>query len=125
LEAGKDAALARIAERNGRFFEEEIEKLERWAEDLKAGLEQELKDLDAEIKAVKKEAKLQADLESKVALHRKAKDLEAARSRKRRSLFEAQDEIERRKDGLISGVEAKLRQQVESKRLFTIGWTVR
>lgn len=124
MEAGKDAALARIAERNGHFFEEEIEKLERWAEDLKAGLEQELKDLDAEIKVVKKEAKLQADLESKVALHRKAKDLEAERSRKRRSLYEAQDEVDRQKEALISRVEGRLKQQIQSHRLFAIRWSV-
>ena len=117
--------LARIAERNGRFFEEEIEKLQRWAEDLKGGLEQELKDLDAEIKAVKKEAKLETDLESKIALHRKAKDLEAERSRKRRSLYDAQDEIDRRKETLIGEVEGRLKQKVESERLFTIRWTVR
>jgi len=125
FETAEAAVLARIAERNGRFFEEEIEKLERWAEDLKGGLEQELKDLDAEIKAVKKEAKLQADLETKLALHRKAKDLEAERSRKRRSLYDAQDEIDRRKETLIGEVEGRLKQKVESERLFTIRWTVR
>lgn len=124
LGAAKDAALVRIAERNGHFFEEEIEKLERWAEDIKDGLEEEIKALDVAIKTAKRDAKLKTDLEAKVALHRIVKDLEAARSQKRRSLYEAQDEIDRRKDELISGVEAKLRQRVESKKLFTIGWAV-
>jgi adenine-specific DNA-methyltransferase len=125
LEAGKDATIAGVAARNARFFEEEIEKLERWAEDLKAGLEQELKDLDIEVKAAKRDARLQADLETKVALHRKAKELEAERSRKRRSLYEAQDEIDRRKEGLLADTEKRLAQRVDTKTLLAMKWIVR
>src|SRR5207249_2030735 len=100
------AALAEMQQRNSRFFDEEIEKLERWADDLKHGLEMELKDLDAEIRQARRDVKLVADLEGKLALHRTIKDLEAKRSRKRRELYEAQDEIDARKEELISGVEA-------------------
>jgi superfamily II DNA or RNA helicase len=124
FESSKAAVLAQIAERNSRFFDEEIEKLERWAEDLKEGLEHELKELDTEIKATKKEAKLQRELEAKLALHRKAKDLEAERSRKRRVLYDAQDEIDRKKEALISEVEARLERKIEAVPLFTIQWKV-
>lgn len=125
LGIARDAALVRIADRNGRFFEEEIEKLERWAEDIKGGLEEEIKALDLAIKMAKRDARLKSELEAKVSLHRIVKDLESVRAQKRRSLYEAQDEIDRRKDELISGVEAKLRQRVESKKLFAIRWAVR
>jgi adenine-specific DNA-methyltransferase len=121
----RTALLARVAERNSRFFEEEIEKLERWAEDLKDGLEQELKELDTEIKGLKKQAKLQVELESKLELHRKAKELEVERSRKRRTLFDAQDEIDRKKESLISEVEGRLQQRVETEPLFAIRWEVK
>ena len=60
----------------------------------------------------------------KVAAQRRIRDLEAERNRKRRALFDAQDQIDRRKDGLISDVEARLRQQVETEPLFTIRWRV-
>jgi superfamily II DNA or RNA helicase len=124
LEEARHALLAGIADRNGRFFAEEIEKLERWADDLKAGLEQDVKDLDVEIRIAKREARLQTSLEAKVAAQRGIRDLETERNRKRRALFDAQDEIDRRKDGLISDVEARLRQQVETGPLFTIRWRV-
>jgi hypothetical protein len=124
FESSKTAVLAQIAERNSRFFDEEIEKLERWAEDLKEGLEHELKELDAEIKATKKEAKLQRELEAKPAVHRKAKELEGERSRRRRMLYDAQDEIGRKKERLISEVEARLEQRVEAEPLFTIHWKI-
>lgn len=35
-----------ISERNARFFEAEADKLDGWADDLKVGLERELKELD-------------------------------------------------------------------------------
>ena len=64
------------------------------------------------------------DLEAKLALHRQAKEREAERSRKRRALYDAQDEIERKKESLISGVEAKLQQRITVEELFTIRWEV-
>ena len=124
LELERHALLGRIAERNGRFFAEEIEKLERWADDLKIGLEQDIKELDVEIRTARRDARLEASLEGKVAAQRRIRELEAERNRKRRALFEAQDEIDRQKDGLISDVETRLRQQVETEPLFTIRWHV-
>ncbi|MBI3653358.1 MAG: DEAD/DEAH box helicase family protein [Acidobacteria bacterium] len=121
-EALQKSALQEISERNSRFFEEEIEKLERWADDLKHGLEMELKDLDAQIKQARRDAKLAVELQSKLEFHRRIKELEAARSRQRRELYEAQDDIDSRKEALISGVEAHLQQSVETTALFTIRW---
>jgi hypothetical protein len=52
------------------------------------------------------------------------RELEAERNHKRRALFDAQDEVDRRKENLITDVEARLRQTVESQALFTIRWRV-
>jgi ERCC4-related helicase len=113
-----------IAERNNKFFVDEIDKLERWADDLKSELESALKNLDAEIRQLKKDAKIAADLEEKLGIHRKLKDVEGDRSRKRRSLFEAQDEIDQKKEVLISGVESRLQQTITTENIFTIRWKI-
>ncbi|WP_096895768.1 SNF2-related protein [Candidatus Scalindua japonica] len=113
-----------ITERNGHYFESEMEKLDKWADDLKFQLEQELKNLDREIKETKKEARKEAELDKKVALHKDAKDLEKKRKDKRRSLFETQDEVDNRKENLISEIEAKLKQSVELDEIFIIRWRV-
>ncbi len=113
-----------IAQRNERFFDEEDEKLERWADDLKFGLEAELKDLDAQIKQTRKEAKLAPDLQSKLALKRRVNEVEAERAKKRRELYEAQDQIDAQKEDIISRTEAKLMQQVGSEMVFIIRWRV-
>ena len=47
--------------------------------------------------------------------------MEKKRNTKRRTLFEAQDEIDNRKEGLIEVVEARLKQQIQIE-LFTIRW---
>ena len=113
-----------VAMRSKEYFVSEMDKLEKWAEDLKENLEQELKDLDKEIRATKKEARQTSDLDSKVELHKRAKEIERKRNEKRRSLFEAQDEVDSRKEALISEVESRLEQKIELTEIFTLRWRV-
>ena len=122
-EAGKTRTIDEISARNSNFFDEEMEKLEKWAEDLKSGLELELKELDREIKFQKTESKKILKLDEKLKAQKDIKELEKKRNTKRRTLFEAQDEIDTRKEGLIEGVEARLRQQIKDHELFTIRWS--
>ena len=102
-----------------------MDKLDTWADDMKLSLEREIKDLDAEIKLKKGEAKKQTALTEKVAIQRKIKDLEAKRKQKRQNLFEAQDEVDNKKEKLISKVERMLDQKVEQISLFTFRWTIK
>lgn len=120
----EQTVLGQTEERNSFYFESEMEKLESWADDLKEHLEQELKELDKEIKATKKEARQATELDTKVDLHKRAKDLEKKKGEARKSLFIAQDEIDQKKEGLISEIESKLRQRVIVSDVFTIRWSV-
>lgn len=111
--------------RNQAFFDTEIEKLTLWADDVKIGLERELHDLDAEIKLRKAEARKLNSLEEKIEAQRLVKDLEKRRSEKRRSLFDAQDEVDARKEKLFDEVEQRLRQKKTTEEtLFTIKWNI-
>lgn len=123
-EAGKTRIIDEISVRNSNFFDEEMEKLEKWAEDLKSGLELELKELDREIKFQKTESKKILKLDEKLKAQKDIKEMEKKRNTKRRTLFEAQDEIDGRKEGLIEGVEARLRQLISTSELFAIRWRV-
>ena len=114
-----------IAERNARYFSAEAEKLEGWADDLKVGLEREIKELDRQIKEVRRAALSARTLEEKVASQKQILAIEGQRNHKRRSLFEAQDQVDRQRDELIRGTEGKLAQQVSSEPLFTVRWTLR
>ncbi len=121
----KEAAKDENYKRNQTFFETEIEKLNLWADDVKIGLEREITDLDAEIKLRKSEARKFTRLEEKIEAQRMVKDLEKRRSEKRRSLFEAQDEVDAKKEKLFDEVEQTLRQKKATEEtLFNIRWRI-
>jgi hypothetical protein len=78
--------------RNSNFFNDEFEKLDKWAEDMKLSLEKEIK------------------------------ELEKKRNEKRKKLFESQDLIDNRKDSLLNEIEARLKQKTSQELLFQIRW---
>ncbi len=118
----QSAILDRVSMRNLRYFEEEAEKLDSWADDLKNALEREIKDIDREIREAKKQAKAALTLEAKLDGQRTVKALERERTNKRKRLFEAQDEIDEKRDALIGEIESRLQQDTSRERLFTIRW---
>ena len=114
-----------VEARNGRYFDAEVSKLDRWSDDLKLGLERELKELDGEIRAKRKESAVAISLADKLAAQRDIKTLEQRRNRKRRDLYEEQDRIDEQRTGLIEGIEQQLRTTHEVRQLFTVRWTIR
>jgi adenine-specific DNA-methyltransferase len=113
-----------ISERNARFFEAEADKLDGWADDLKVGLEREIKEIDRQIKEARRAATTALTLEEKLAGQKLIKSLEAQRNLKRRSLFDAQDLVDKQREELIAQIENKLVQRANVTLLFTIQWTL-
>jgi ERCC4-related helicase len=122
LQSLQDGVLNEISERNNTYFEEEVEKLDAWTEDLKKGLEREIKDMDALIKEARREARAGLTLEAKLAVHQKVHELEQKRAQKRRHLFEEQDRLDQEREKLIAEVGQKLKPLTNEKHLFTIRW---
>jgi len=126
LQKDLTARKSRLAEtincRNLGYFEQEVQKLDSWADDLKVGLEQEIKEIDRQIKEVRRTATVAPTLEEKLHWQKQQRELEQKRNKLRRELFERQDEVEARRNTLISELEEQLQQQAESKRLFVIEW---
>jgi superfamily II DNA or RNA helicase len=118
----KDHVLEEIGSRNNRWLDEEVAKLDRWSEDLKFGLEQEIKDLDQQIREAKRASTAAATLAEKLEHQRTLKNLQAARNQKRKDLFAAQDEVEARRDGLISNIEVRLKRNEKLESIFSIRW---
>ena len=115
---------AEIARRNLAFLEAESSKLDGWADDMKASLERDIKELDRQIKEARRAATLALTLEEKLAGQKQVKVLESQRNSKRRALFDAQDEIDRQRGQLIEGIEAKMQQIVQSELVFACRWSL-
>ena len=122
LEQRRNQLAQRINERNLGYFQQEVEKLDAWADDLKVGLEHEIKELDRQIKEVRRTATVAATLEEKLHWQKQQRELEQRRGRMRRELFDRQDEIEGKRNELIADLETQLAQQAETHSLFIVEW---
>lgn len=104
------------------LFDEQEEKLDRWAEDMKLGLEREITDLNQTIRLMKMEARKADSIEARLAAQREIKASEALLKRKRADFFTEHDRIEAQKDLLIDQLEQLLSLRYEKQNLFTLRW---
>jgi hypothetical protein len=116
------ARMGEVSQRNATFFEEEVEKLDRWSDDLKVGLEREIKEIDVAIRDARKAGALAATLAEKLEAQRRIKDLETNRKKKRAELYVEQDKVDERRNGLIGDIEKQLQAQHDAKVLFALRW---
>jgi superfamily II DNA or RNA helicase len=122
IEIQQRQILNEVGQRNTRWLDQEVAKLDRWSEDLKFGLEQDIKDLDKEIRDTKRASSSAASLADKLVHQRTIKTLQTTRNQKRKDLFAAQDEVETRRDGLIADIEARMAQNQKHTEIFKIRW---
>lgn len=124
LKTLQDQVLQDIGLRNNRWLDQEVSKLDRWTEDLKLGLEQEIKDLDQQIREIKRASASAATLADKLVHQRTLKALQTTRNQKRKDLFVAQDDVESRRDTLIADIEARMTKGQKEEPLFRIRWSL-
>lgn len=108
--------------RNNEYFDEEIEKLDHWAEDARTGLKLALRETDDEIKELKRSARTAGSLQEKVRLQKEVRNLQKKRDELWRDYDQAAKEVERQKDILLDETEARLELHVEQEELFMIRW---
>lgn len=120
--AAIDTKVRLVEDRNTKFFDEEVLKLERWSDDLKQGLEREIKELDKQMREARRATALSASLQAKLEAQKTLKALESTRNRKRRELFDSQDAIDGQRDTLIAQIEMQLRFRHELEPIFVMRW---
>ena len=117
--------MAELEQKRAAWFDEEIDKLNFWAEDRRKGLKAELKEYDEQIAALKKEARSAGSLPDKLAMQKKLRDLDKKRDTAWKEYDEAAKQIERQKDRLLDTVEERLKQTVEESMIFSVRWELR
>jgi superfamily II DNA or RNA helicase len=118
------AMIARSLEHNNRLFQQERERLERWADDMVLAAEKDLTDTKAQIKALNRQTRLATSLDEQHAIQEKLRELERTQRRQRQRIFDVEDEIKERRDQLITALERRLSRRTTVAPLFTIRWAV-
>lgn len=125
IERQKTLIVADLETRNLDAFTQESEKLDAWADDLKVGLERDIKELDRCIKEARTKSKGAATLADKLVAQKEQRELEGQRDKKRRELFDRQDEIQRKRDSLIDELERQLKQEISVGTVLTCEWELK
>jgi hypothetical protein len=108
--------------RNGAWFEGEIDKLDRWADDLRATLKAELTEAEDALKAAKRAARTAQTLPEKLGFQREVSKHATKRDEAWREYDRAGRDIDTRKDALLDDVARRLSQSAGERELFTIRW---
>ena len=83
------------------------------------------KELDEQIKDIKKQARLAPNLPEKLKLEKERKKLEAQRDEAWKEYDGAAKEIEKNKDQLIDNVEKRLKQDMKEEPFLFIKWQLK
>lgn len=113
-----------LSQKNGTWFDVEMDKLDRWAEDRRKSLKAALDELDVKIRETRKEARLAPNLPVKLDLQRQLRQLEEKRNEAWKEFDEASRDIERQKDTLLDEIGRRLEQRIEKEVLFNLRWRV-
>ncbi|HQU43503.1 MAG TPA: hypothetical protein PK867_11875, partial [Pirellulales bacterium] len=116
--------IAALSAKNGEWFDTEMDKLDRWAEDRRSALKADLDELDQSIKDAKKSARLAPNLPEKLEIQRKLRGLETKRDEAWRDYDVASRDVDRQKDGLLDEISRRLEQKAECSELFSLRWRV-
>ena len=116
--------LQAISEKQGKWFDEEMDKLDRWAEDKRAGLKADLREHDDALRFLKREARQAASLPDKLAIQKRIKVTETSREDAWRAYDNEAGTVEKAKDAIIDDVESRLGTTHFIRRVLTIRFNV-
>ena len=118
------ATISGVLEANRRLFNEEREKLERWADDKLMAAEEALKNTKARIAQLKRDARKATTLQEQESIQREISELERKQRRQRQEIFDVEDEIIAKRDELIESLQKRMQERTTHETLFSARWQV-
>jgi hypothetical protein len=117
-----------IAERNKTYFLEQVEKLDAYSEDLKEGLQKQLKALKKEITEKRKEFKASQNttcpLEEMVEMRSIITALDDKRKKMEREIYLEEDRISMENETLQENIRQRLNGEIETKTIMTFSFEI-
>lgn len=124
FEKSKKNVVSNLSERNSKFFDEELEKLNKWAEDKQRSLRISLKEIDDKKDELKKAIRNSTNLQEKVTKQKEIRVLEKKRDVAWKEYDNESKNINLKKDTLIDNIESRMEQKIKIEELFSINWSV-
>lgn len=111
---------------NKEYFLDECNKLDAFSEDLKDGIQRELKDLNKEITEKKRDFKGSTDkpLAEMLEMKEEITRLEEKRKRMRREIYDREDEIDKQNERLQDEIRGKLKGSSTMEHAMTIEFEI-
>lgn len=119
-----DQQRAQTEEELDEYLERESDKLERWANDKRDSLFEDVESLDEEIRQLKKQARQLASTREKIEAKKTLRKLERKRDDALSEYHNSKKLIEEEEDRLLDEVSDKLELTCEVRELFTSTWTL-
>lgn len=120
-----EAEVATIIDANQKLFMDERDKLERWADDKLLAAEGALQDIKVRIAQHRRDARKAISLDEQALIQSSLRDLEHQQRKQRQEIFIVEDQIIEQRDLLISRLQERVAQTVNTDTLFSIRWSVR
>ncbi|MBF0541332.1 MAG: DEAD/DEAH box helicase [Nitrospirae bacterium] len=114
----------RVLDENNKYFKDEQDKLQKWADDIVKASEKELEDIKNYIKDLNRKLRLAENTEEQLQLQTKISELERQKRHKRQNIFNVEDDVEKRRKGMIEDLKKKMFRSIEDNIIFIIEWEI-
>lgn len=119
--------LDEIVDKNKEFFLKECNKLNDWGEEMKDRLQEEIKEIDRNIKDITKEMQTNSgayELTEIIEMQQQISNLKKERSRKRATMFDEEDRIEEEVTRLQAEIQKRMNSSSEVENIFTVQFEI-
>jgi ERCC4-related helicase len=128
IEIGRDKnkqeKMQQIKQADFEYYKEECDKLDSWADDLKDGLEREIKQMEREISELKKSRSGASNLEEAVEIKKQITALEKKKHENIKNLYAEYEKIDLRNEDLQKNIENQLNGKNKIEQVFLIKWKI-
>ncbi len=120
----KNNLLEALQVKDTEYFQLEVDKLHKWAEDKILASEKELRDVKKRIKELNRKSKMNSGSDELLNIQIDLRALEKKKRKLRQEIFDVEDEIEERRDNMIEEIRAKMLRAISEQSVFTIKWNL-
>lgn len=125
IEETANQLLKKLGAKNKKYFIEETERINKWAEDIISDAENDIKTTKGRIRELNRQLRSIEVQEEILKINREIQELENRKRKQRQKVFEIEDEIERKRDEIINDIEEKMQLRIEKEELFRIRWSLK